>query len=49
MNVGKILRCSRYVNVDLMDVTLNGELLEEVDCQSTHCRKWQWIEGVQGL
>ena len=49
MNVGKVLRCSRYVNVDLMDATLNGELLEEVDCQSTYGRKWQRIEGVQGL
>ena len=34
MNVGnsKVMRCSRYVNVDLMHMRLNGELLEEVDC-----------------
>ena len=34
MNVGKskVLRCSRHGNGDRMHVTLNGELLEEVDC-----------------
>ena len=34
MNVGKskVMRCSRYGNGDRMDVILNGELLEEVDC-----------------
>ena len=34
MNVGKskVMRCSRYGNVDRMHVILNGEPLEEVDC-----------------
>ena len=34
VNVGKskVMRCSRYRNVDRMLVILNGELLEEVDC-----------------
>ena len=34
MNVGKskVMRCSRYGNVNRMHVILNGELLEEVDC-----------------
>ena len=29
---GKVLRCSRYGNGDRMQVILNGEPLEEVDC-----------------
>ena len=29
---GKVMRCSRYGNGDRMDVILNGEPLEEVDC-----------------
>ena len=34
VNVGKskVMRCSRYGNGDRMQVILNGELLEEVDC-----------------
>ena len=34
MNVGKskVMRCSRYGNVDRMHVILNGEPLEELDC-----------------
>ena len=34
VNVGKskVMRCSRYGNVDRMHVILNGEPLEEVDC-----------------
>ena len=28
----KVMRCSRYGNMDRMHVILNGELLEEVDC-----------------
>ena len=34
MNVGKskVMRCSRYGNVDRMHVIPNGEPLEEVDC-----------------
>ena len=34
MNVGKskVMKCSRYGNGDLMQVILNGEFLEEVDC-----------------
>ena len=34
MNVGKsnVVRCSRYGNGDQMDVILNEEPLEEVDC-----------------
>ena len=33
-NVGKskVMRCSRYENGDRMNVILNGEPLEEVDC-----------------
>ena len=35
MNVskGKVIRCSRYVNVGRMYVRQNGELLEEVGSQ----------------
>ena len=34
VNVGKskVMRCSRYSNLDRMHVILNGEPLEEVDC-----------------
>ena len=34
MNVdkSKVMRCSRYGNVDRIHVILNGEPLEEVDC-----------------
>ena len=34
VNVGKskVMRCSRYGNLDRMHVILNGEPLEEVDC-----------------
>ena len=34
VNAGKskVMRCSRYGNVDRMPVILNGEPLEEVDC-----------------
>ena len=34
VNVGKskVMRCSRYDNVDRMHVILNGEPLQEVDC-----------------
>ena len=34
VNVGKskVMRCSRYGNGDRMNVILNGEPLEEVDC-----------------
>ena len=34
MTVGKskVMRCSRYGNVDRTNVILNGEPLEEVDC-----------------
>ena len=34
VNVGtsKVMRCSRYGNVDRMHVILNGEPIEEVDC-----------------
>ena len=34
MNVGKskVMRCSRYGNGDRMNVILNGEPIEEVDC-----------------
>ena len=34
MNLGKskVMRCSRYGNMDRMQVILNGETLEEVDC-----------------
>ena len=33
VNIGKskVVRCSRYGNLDLMHVILNGEPLEEVD------------------
>ena len=42
VNVGKskVIRCSRYGNVDRMHVMLIGEPLEEVDCfKSTWDRK----------
>ena len=34
VNVGKskVMRCSRYGNGDRMNVVLNGDSLEEVDC-----------------
>ena len=34
VNVGKskVMRCSRYLNEDRINVILNGEKLEEVDC-----------------
>ena len=34
VNLGKskVMRCSRYANGGRIHVTLNGELLEEVDC-----------------
>ena len=36
MNVGKssVMKCSRCVNVGRMHVRLNGEPLEEVDCDN---------------
>ena len=51
MYVGKskVMRCSRYGNVDRMHVILNGEPLEEVDCFSTWGRKWQPMEDVKGM
>ena len=34
VNIGKskFVRCSRYINLGRMHVTLNGEMLEEVNC-----------------
>ena len=34
VNVGKskVMRCSRYINGDLLHARLNGKPLEEVDC-----------------
>ena len=29
---GKVMRCSRYVNMGRMDMRLHGKPLEEVDC-----------------
>ena len=51
VNVGKskVMRCSRYGNGDRMDVTLNGEPLEEVDCFKYLGRKWQPMEDVKGM
>ena len=39
MNVGKskVMRCSRYVNVGRMNVRLNCEALEKVDCFKYLC------------
>ena len=36
VNIGKtrVMRCSRYGNWDRMNVILNGELLEKVNCLS---------------
>ena len=40
------MRCSKYGNGDRMNVILNGEPLEEVDC--FWGRKWQPMEDVKG-
>ena len=39
----KIMRCLRW------QVILNGDPLEEVDCLTTGCRKWQLMEDVKGM
>ena len=51
MNVGKskVMRCSRYGNGDRMDVILNGERLEEVDCFNYLGRKFQPMEDAKGM
>ena len=48
VNVGKskVMRCWRQVNVGRMNVRLNGDQLEEVECLSTWVRKWQQMEDV---
>ena len=51
VNVGKskVMRCSRYGNMDRMHVILSGEPLEEVDFLSTWGRMWQPMEDVTGM
>ena len=51
MNVGqsKVMRCSSYGNGSRMQVILNGEPFEEVDCFKYQGRKWQLIEDVKGM
>ena len=52
MNVGKskVMRCSRYVNVDRMQVRVNSQQLVEVDVLSACVRrKWLRTENVKGI
>ena len=51
VDTSKVMRCSRYGDGGRMDVILNGEPLEEVDCfkYSTWSRKWQLMEDMKGM
>ena len=51
VNVGKskVMRCSRYGNLDRMHVILTGEPLEGVDYFKSWGRKWQPMEDVKGM
>ena len=51
MNVGKgkVMRCSRYGNGGQMNVILNGEPSEEVDCFKYWDRTWQLMKDAKGM